>query len=127
MPKQATDPSRQRSARGNAMLLRLDCETTLAPAAQHNTSMDFLQAPVNTIMSMPLPGTAYPSYPDPAFIAEQLDEALAKATKTLPQQQHPSYETHRRVLQVLARCAARARRLDAFASEETSPQGGTAE
>ena len=127
MPQQATDPSRQRSARGNAMLLRLDCETTLAPAAEENPLMKFLHAPVSTIISMPLPGSINPSYPDPAVIAEQLDEALTKAAETLPQQQDPSYETHRRVIQILARCAARAHRLDAFASEETSPQDGGSE
>lgn len=123
MPRQATDHTRQRSARGYAMLLRLDCETTLTPAAEENPLMDFLHAPVRTIMSMPLPGSSRPTYPDPALVAEQLDAALAKATETLPKQQDPSYETHRRVIQVLARCAARAHRLDAYASEDTPTQG----
>lgn len=127
MPQQATDASRQRSARANAMLLRLDCETTLVPAAREHPLMEFLQVPVRSIMSMPLPGMPHPSYPDPALIAQQLDEALHQATTTLPGQQNPSYETHRKVIQVLAHCSTRAHRLDGLASEGPSSQDGSTE
>ena len=120
MHRPPTDHTPQRSARGNATLLRLDCEHTLQPAAKDNPHLAFLQKSINLITT--LPGPEHPAERTQWHhsLTEAISQALTQATATLPPRQHPAHSTHRQVIQVLARCQNRAQRLQQFSSEHAT-------
>ena len=122
MTTTATDPRRQRYARANAVLLRLECETSLAPAAAAGGTLAFLAEPVNAVMALRLDTTAQPGDPQPEAVARTLEEATRRVRATLPHPNADGYRNRRELLDVLARCARRARKL-ADADEGTDRQG----
>ena len=117
MTTKATDPSRQRYARANAVLLRLECETSLAPAAAEGGPLAFLEEPVRALMALRLDDSPHTGGPDPEALAQALEQATEKANAILPHPNAENYRSRRELLNVLARCARRARKLANGAEE----------
>ena len=115
-----TDHTPQRTARGNATLLRLDCEQTLQPAAKAHPHLAFLQKSIDLITDLPGPDEPAENNQWPHSLSEAISQALTQATATLPPRQHPAHKAHRQVIQVLARCQNRAQRLQPLSTGHAS-------
>lgn len=112
-----------RSVRGNAALIQLECQTTLGPAcARHpELELDYLIQVLEHVRRLQIEGTPTTHPDDYHALAETLATAITSARAALAAQDSgPGAPPHRAMIQVLAKCETRARRI--ILLQEPPPQ-----
>ena len=113
-----------RSVRGNAALIQLECQTSLEPACARHPELDYLIPVLEHVRRLQIEGTPV-THPDGYHaLAETLATAITSARRTLAAREDvPGAPPHRAMIQILAKCETRARRIVLL--QESQPQTGS--